>query len=79
MHNLTAEEYDAYIRAKLMEDAEEIALDEQCEKGKAEISIEIAKNLLLKDIDVNIIADSTGLTIEEIEELKAKIENSETS
>ncbi|AFC74522.1 hypothetical protein MC1_01840 [Rickettsia parkeri str. Portsmouth] len=26
MHNLTAEEYDAYIRAKLMEDAEEIAL-----------------------------------------------------
>ncbi|WP_410956150.1 hypothetical protein [Rickettsia koreansis] len=77
MHNLTAEEYDAYIRAKLMEDAEEIALDEQCEKGKAEI--EIAKNLLLKDIDVNIIADSTGLTIEEIEELKAKIENSETS
>ena len=26
MHNLTAEEYDAYIRAQLMEDAEEIAL-----------------------------------------------------
>ncbi|AFC72102.1 hypothetical protein MCC_02425 [Rickettsia rhipicephali str. 3-7-female6-CWPP] len=35
--------------------------------------------MLLKDIDVNIIADSTGLTIEEIEELKAKIENFETS
>ena len=79
MHNLTAEEYDTYIRAKLMEDTEEIALEEKCEKGKAERSIEIAKNLLLKDIDVNIIADSTGLTIEEIAELKAKIENSETS
>ncbi|MFV9929901.1 MAG: hypothetical protein AB8U82_03175 [Rickettsia endosymbiont of Haemaphysalis japonica] len=62
-----------------MEDAEEIALEEKCETGKAARSIEIAKNLLLKDIDVNIIADSTGLTIEEIEELKAKIENSETS
>ncbi|BDU60326.1 hypothetical protein FLA4_07360 [Candidatus Rickettsia kotlanii] len=62
-----------------MEDAEEIALEEKCEKGKAERSIAIAKNFLLKDIDVNIIADLTGLTIEEIEELKAKVENSETS
>jgi|GEM_PF-2795969 len=35
MHNLTPEEYDAYIRAKLMEDAEEIALSENFEKGKA--------------------------------------------
>ena len=34
MHNLTAEEYDAYIRAKLMEDAEEIALEARCEKEK---------------------------------------------
>ncbi|KDO03468.1 MULTISPECIES: PD-(D/E)XK nuclease family transposase [spotted fever group] len=47
MHNLTPEEYDAYIRAKLMEDAEEIALSENFEKGKVEgevvKSIKIAK------------------------------------
>jgi len=34
---------------------------------------EIAKNLLLKNIDINVIADSTGLTTEEIEKLKAEI------
>jgi len=43
MHNLTPEEYDAYIRAKLMEDAEEIALSENFEKGKAEGKIKMAK------------------------------------
>jgi predicted transposase/invertase (TIGR01784 family) len=33
MHNLTTEEYDAYIRNKLAEDAEEIALTDQFTKG----------------------------------------------
>ncbi|ABV75380.1 hypothetical protein A1C_05725 [Rickettsia akari str. Hartford] len=32
------------------------------EKGRAERNIEIAKNLLFKNIDINIIADSKGLT-----------------
>ena len=36
MHNLTIEEYDAYIRTKLMDDAEEIALEEKFAKGKAD-------------------------------------------
>lgn len=36
MHNLTPEEYDAYIRNKLAEDAEEIALTDQFTKGLAE-------------------------------------------
>jgi len=35
MHNLTPEEYDAYVRAKLSEDAEEIAMKEQFAEGLA--------------------------------------------
>nr|WP_253308262.1 Rpn family recombination-promoting nuclease/putative transposase [Rickettsia endosymbiont of Ceutorhynchus assimilis] len=39
-------------------------------EGKAEGKIEIAKNLLLKNIDINIISEATGLSVEEIEKLK---------
>ncbi|WP_341793296.1 MULTISPECIES: Rpn family recombination-promoting nuclease/putative transposase [unclassified Rickettsia] len=78
LHNLTPEEYDAYIRAKLLEDAEEIALaehfekgvEEGIEKGIAEEKIRIVKNLLVKNIDINTISEITGLSVEEIKELK---------
>jgi len=39
-------------------------------EGQIEGKIEVAKNLLKIGIDINIIAKSTGLTIEEIRELK---------
>ncbi|MGX6960064.1 MAG: PD-(D/E)XK nuclease family transposase [Rickettsia endosymbiont of Pentastiridius leporinus] len=85
MHNLTPEEYDLYIRTKLMEDAEEIALSENFEKGKVEgieigetkRNIEIAKNLLLDGVNINTVTKDTVLTIEEIEKIKAEINNSE--
>ena len=70
MHNLTPEEYDAYIRAKLMEDAEEIALEEKFEKGKAEEKIIIAKKMLIKQRPIVEIHEITELPIERIEKLK---------
>ncbi|MFP3012317.1 MAG: Rpn family recombination-promoting nuclease/putative transposase [Rickettsia sp.] len=79
MHNLTPEEYDAYIRAKLMEDAEEIALSENFEKGKAEGKAELIQMMLKQGKTVQQIIEFTGLSKEEIEELKAKIENSKAS
>jgi len=39
-------------------------------KGEKKAKIEIAKSSLRKNIDINIIASITGLTIEEIKELK---------
>ena len=73
MHKLTPEEYDAYIRSKLMEDAEEIALEENFEKGKVERSVEIAKNLLFDGINVDTITRATGLTIDEVKNLQEEI------
>ena len=83
MHDLTPEEYDAYIRAKLMEDAEEIALSENFEKGKAEGKVEgtaeLIQIMLKQGKTVQQIIEFTGLSKEEIEQLKAKIENSKAS
>jgi len=45
-------------------------LEEGLEKGEKKAKIEIAKSSLRKNIDINIIASITGLTIEEIKELK---------
>ena len=39
-------------------------------KGLKEKSIEIAKNMLKKGLDINLISELSGLTIEEINELK---------
>ena len=39
------------------------------EKGKKEEKIEIAKNMLKKGLDVNLISELSGLTIEEVEKL----------
>ena len=49
------------IRRKI-EDAEE--------KGKQNEKLEVAKNLLSENIDINVISKSTGLSIDEINNLK---------
>ncbi len=49
--------------------AKEEGLKEGKEEGLKEKSIEIAKNMLKLDIDVNIISQSTGLTVNEINKL----------
>ncbi len=48
---------------------EEIGLEKGLEKGIKERNIEIAKNLLSQNIEIDIIILSTGLSLEEIEEL----------
>jgi len=76
---MSPEKYDLYIRTKLYEDAEEIAMEEKFEKGKLEgiaegekkKSLEIAKNLVSQNIDIHVISLATGLTTTEIEELKS--------
>jgi predicted transposase/invertase (TIGR01784 family) len=81
MHGLSPEEYDLYVRTKLQEDADDIALsnaftegvekgvEKGREEGREEEKIEIAKNLLLQAIDIRTISIATGLSKEEIEKL----------
>ena len=57
---------EEYCRKISLEDAEEKGKNE----GKQNEKIEIAKNLLAKNIDVNIISECTGLSIEEVNNLK---------
>jgi predicted transposase/invertase (TIGR01784 family) len=46
------------------------SLDTAKEEGKIEGKIEVAKNLLRNNVSIEIIINSTGLTKEEIENLK---------
>jgi predicted transposase/invertase (TIGR01784 family) len=68
-------EYTAYRNESLKErdyivSAEEKGIEIGKAEGKAEEKIEIAKNLLKAGLEVNVIAVSTGLSIEEIGKLK---------
>jgi predicted transposase/invertase (TIGR01784 family) len=83
--NWTKAEYDAYIRARLLaeadiltleksyEDGEKKGIGKGIEKGRAERDTEIAINLLAQGISIKVIAKSTGLTLKQIEELKKKM------
>ena len=71
---MTEEEDMRIIQNTRMKSAEKKGLEQGLEQGikdgKAEEKISIAKNLLDKNIDIEIIASSTGLSKEEIEKLK---------
>jgi predicted transposase/invertase (TIGR01784 family) len=56
-------------QGKSINEAVEQAKQDTLAKGKAEEKIEIARNLL-DVLDVPLIAKKTGLTIEEVEQLK---------
>ena len=47
-----------------------IAIDGPAGAGKSTIAKEIAKNLLKNDISIEVVSESTGLSIEKLEELK---------
>lgn len=80
--------YDAYIRAKLLADTEELNLSDSfekglaegeargeakgLEKGKAEGKIEIAQNLIAKGFDEKTILELTGLTVQEVKKYFSK-------
>ena len=63
------EQYELAMRNGEITLATERGIEQGIEKGAKEKSIEIAKNLLQKNIDIKIISDSTGLSIEEIQNL----------
>ena len=73
-----SEVISAYEKEKIERYALDVALKETSEKskkegkieGKKERNIEIAKNLLKENVDLNIISKTTGLSLEELEKLK---------
>jgi predicted transposase/invertase (TIGR01784 family) len=81
-----ASEHDAYIRAKLAMEAEEIKVEEYLEKiirleekveqaelkGKTEEKLEIAKKMLAKGKNAEEVAELTGLSLEKVNSLRVK-------
>ncbi len=63
------EQYELAMRNGEITLATERGIEQGIEQGAKEKSIEIAKNLIQKNIDIKIISDSTGLSIEEIQNL----------
>ena len=76
--NWSAEQLDAYLKAKLALDTENMNLKAEFEKGeakgkaegKAERNIEIAKKLISKGNSIDDIIDITGLSRDEILKIK---------
>ena len=64
--NLLAIENAKRVHATLMQNAEEKGL----KKGIKQEKVEIARNMLKKELDINIISEVTGLKEKEIEKLK---------
>lgn len=63
--------YDAEEENKKMMNSMKLeGIEEGLETGKEEKSSEIAKNMIKKNIEIDIISEVTGLTKEEIENLK---------
>ena len=60
----------AYEKEKIERYAFEVALKEKEAKGKKERNIEIAKKSLEENIDIKVISKITGLSLEEIKNLK---------
>ena len=67
---MTEEEDQRKIHNSLIKQAEKQGIKNGIEQGTKRRNIEIAKNLIKKNVDINIISESTGLSKEEIENLK---------
>ena len=67
-----AELKEKYIRDEQasLEYAKEEGYKTGIKTGENKKSLEIAKNLLRQNVDIDIISNATGLTLEEIEKLK---------
>ncbi|WP_338631802.1 Rpn family recombination-promoting nuclease/putative transposase [Clostridium baratii] len=59
-----------YDEISALENAEKKGLEQGIERGEKNKSIEIAKNLILSNVPIDIIVKSTGLSENEIEKLK---------
>jgi len=68
--NLLAIENAKRVHATLMQNAKEEGIVEGIEQGIEQEKINIAKNMISKNMDNKTISEITGLTIKEIESLK---------
>ncbi len=72
------EEYEIYVKSEISEAREDAhkegikeGIDIGVEQGSKESKLEIAKAMLKKNMDINLIAEITKLSIKEIEELRS--------
>ena len=78
LHEWQKDKFDALVKYNEIEDAKNEGKSLGIEEGRAlgktegtkEKAIEIAKNLLKENVDINIIAKSTGLTKKDIQILR---------
>lgn len=63
------EEYEIYVKSEISE-ACGYARKEGIEEGSKESKLEIAKAMVKKNMDINLIAEITNLPVEEIKTLK---------
>ena len=71
MNNKFVDEYDyEFVQKKLMNSIKDESYENGKQDGKMERNIEIAKKLLEQGLDFNVISKITGLSIEEINNLK---------
>ena len=63
------EEYEIHVKSEISE-AREDARKEGIEEGSKESKLEIAKAMVKKNMDINLIAEVTNLPVEEIKTLK---------
>lgn len=67
---MTKERDDMMIRNSLISEAKEEGMNKGLRKGLKQSKLEIAKNMLNENIDINIVSKVTGLSIKEINKLK---------
>lgn len=72
-HNWSLEEKEAYIASKIDDDMEKSNLKHAEDKGREEEKIKIAQNLIESGLPADLIIKTTGLSKEEIKNLKTKI------
>ncbi len=69
----TPEEDERYIRNTIMAEGQKIGEKKGETKGKKIEKINIAKNMLAKNLDLNLIMDVTNLSKKEIMKLKVEL------
>jgi predicted transposase/invertase (TIGR01784 family) len=73
-HTWTPEELEAYEYAFMREEDERAKLDQAEKKGKTQEKIDIAKKLIKRNLTNKEIAEDTGLSVEQIEQLRTEKE-----
>jgi predicted transposase/invertase (TIGR01784 family) len=68
--HLSSDDYDAYLKSILEYNEAKAALDTAFYDGKIEGKIEVAKTMLAKGFDVDVVVEMTKLTSQEVSALK---------